>query len=390
MKYLKKVIFILMLIIIIILCVYFSFREQNKTNSVDYIKQEPNSEVISNNGQTNLEGIRGHEIDTNIGYIDYYTVCNCINNNLIESKIQFTPISIKKFETSKTEKFLAYGVTYNTDMNYVSEGYYGVYFDLNNYTYLVEKINTNNKNMSEISIRDLEKIEINEDNKLAYQELTKEYKYLQMFNNMKNLLILKPELLYEYLDEEYKKERFGNVEYFKQYVEKNRNHLINIEPKSYKENDDDTIIKIRDQYSNWYEFEVLGTMKYTVKLDNYIVMSEEDIEQYKKYDNDKKIKYNIQKWINMINSKDYEFAYNYLDETFKQQNYDTLDKFKNFMQSKYPDYYDNVSIKIKNEGSVYSSEVQLSVKDDEYADKYMTIIMKLKEGTDFVLSFDAQ
>ena len=40
-------------------------------------------------------------------------------------------------------------------------------------------------------------------------------KYLEHF---KRILLAKPELAYEYLDEEYKNERFGSYEYFNNYV----------------------------------------------------------------------------------------------------------------------------------------------------------------------------
>ena len=372
-------IIIIFIIIVIISIILLTMNNNNLKNENEI--QNQNQEIINVNNEiednSNIQNVPP-DFSNDVSFQEYFTVSNCISKSLDETII-FSPISIKKLNSGNVVNYTVYGVILDLNMNYIRDLNSIVKLDTKNLTFLLD----NNKEQ-------LEKIESKNDNTFVYQELSDNYKFKQIFYNMKYLLLSKPEKFYNYLEEDYRDKRFGSYDKFLNYFNNNKNHLLSIIPKNYKIGETINDVKIRDQYGNWYEFKINGVLDYTVKLDNYIVMSEEDIEQYKKYDNGKKIKYNIQKWINMINSKDYEFAYNYLDETFKQQNYETLDKFKNLMQSKYPDYYDNVSVQIKNEGSVYSSEVQLSVKDDEYADKYMTIIMKLKEGTDFVLSFDVQ
>lgn len=372
-------IIIIFIIIVIISIILLTMNNNNLKNENEI--QNQNQEIINVNNEiednSNIQNVPP-DFSNDVSFQEYFTVSNCISKSLDETII-FSPISIKKLNSGNVVNYTIYGVILDLNMNYIRDLNSIVKLDTKNLTFLID----DNKEQ-------LEKIESKNDNTFVYQELSDNYKFKQIFYNMKYLLLSKPEKFYNYLEEDYRDKRFGSYDKFLNYFNNNKNHLLSIIPKNYKIGETINDVKIRDQYGNWYEFKINGVLDYTVKLDNYIVMSEEDIEQYKKYDNGKKIKYNIQKWINMINSKDYEFAYNYLDETFKQQNYETLDKFKNLMQSKYPDYYDNVSVQIKNEGSVYSSEVQLSVKDDEYADKYMTIIMKLKEGTDFVLSFDVQ
>ena len=439
-----KVVIISIVIVLILILIITVFLINNKTtnksdnsnntNISDNIEEEEKSNIESEQKENNNAINTPPEFSVNAGYREYYTVDNCIaqyldaanvnssryysknengefvlsvgqnevaeivkkitNNTskieLYKEKVIFTPVKILRKEPTRIDTYIAYGILSNTDLKYIKDVCFAVNLDTVNKTFSIEQLSLNNSNLENIAVASVEIIEKNEYNEFKYQEINDQYKTKQLFNNIKRLMLIKPDVAYSYLDEEYKKNRFGSYENFENYINNNRAHLIGITPKSYKINDDNTVIQIKDQYSNWYEFKLTNTMEYTAKIDNYIFMLDKDIKQYKKYEDIDKVKYNIRRWIKMLNSKDYQFAYSYLDETFKTENYSNLQAFIQIMQNKYPDYYDLISISIEEEGNVFKSEVQLAVSNQEFSDKYMTVIMKLEDDNSFTLSFDMQ
>lgn len=441
MKNTKIIIVFIIIVLIIILIVggMLIFGNNNNTNdthnTVNINENEDNDELAiqekeqeENNNAINTPP----EFSEKPGYREYFTVNNCIsqyldtaninssryysknengefvltvrqndvaeivkkitnntsNIELYKEKLIFTPIKILRREPTQVDTYIAYGILTNTDLKYIKDACFAVNLDTKNKTFSIEPLNTNN--LENASVAKLESIEKNDYNQFTYQEVNDQYKYKQLFNNFKRIMLIKPDVAYSILDEDYKQKRFGSYDYFESYINNNREHLLGITPKSYKVNDDNTVVQIKDQYSNFYEFNITNTMEYTAKIDNYIILLDKDIKKYNGYEDVEKVKYNIRRWIKMLNSKDYQFAYSYLDETFKTENYSNLQAFTQTMQNKYPDYYDLISISTEEEGNVFKSEVQLAVSNQEFSDKYMTIIMKLEDDNSFTLSFDMQ
>ena len=91
----------------------------------------------------------------------------------------------------------------------------------------------------------------------------------------------------------------------------------------------------------------------------------------------------------MINTKDYRHAYELLDSNFKNNNFDTLEKFKQYIQNNFFNYnLNSTDITIKEEGNYYIYETVIKSDSSRAAEtKGLNIIMKLQEGTDFVMSF---
>ena len=116
-------------------------------------------------------------------------------------------------------------------------------------------------------------------------------------------------------------------------------------------------------------------------------------EEYKKSSIDQKIQANVYIFLQMINTKDYSHAYELLDETFRNNNFDTLDKFKEYVNANFFDYNLNTTsnVDINNEGSTYIYETKIRSGAGSAAEtKNLTVIMQLKEGTDFVMSFSLE
>ena len=151
-----------------------------------------------------------------------------------------------------------------------------------------------------------------------------------------------------------------------------------------------------DKNGRYYIFNVTSAMNYTLFLDTYTVDLPEFIEEYNSASNQKKMALNINKIISAINQKDYEYVYSKLDETFKQNYYNNQESLEAFIK-------ENLFNKNKASFQEYSSEQNLGIYkvriEKEYQDgeqapegknaefQNLNIIMKLGQGTDFVMSF---
>lgn len=436
MKKIKWIAIILFIIIMILSAIIILLPKKPRSNNSSY---ENNNAVEEDKLETaeELGIVAPDEINEELDYNEFCTILNCINqyldaNNssnsvyiirdeegdytseidkeelnrrvqslistnyngnveIFENKNAFIPIEmLLKTQGSVVQSYIAYGVLSNIDMEYQKDAYYIVNLDTVNQTFSIEELDESNINIREIKVAELKEIEKNEYNNYKNQKVNNEDKYKLIFNNIKRLMLTKSEIAYEYLDDDYKAKRFGSYEKFRQYIENNREHLIGITPKKYEVEDDGTKLLLADQYGVWYEFNITSPMKYTAKIDNHIIMLDSDVKDYKDYSEEAKVKYNVNRWIKMINSKDYEIAYKYLDETFKEENYPTEEQFTRFIQEKYTDWYNNVEINVQQDGNTYTAKVELNVDGEEFTDKYMTIYMKLDKDTDFTMSFDAE
>ena len=128
-------------------------------------------------------------------------------------------------------------------------------------------------------------------------------------------------------------------------------------------------------------------MNYKVILDIYTLADKEFEEEYNKATTSQRVAMNIDKFMGILNAKDYNKAYNLLDETFRSKNFNNVESFKKYVKENFFEY-NNIQYKsMKTEGYIYIYSVQLTNKMKQTENKNMTIIMQLKEGTDFVMSF---
>ena len=309
------------------------------------------------------------------------------NIEMYEEKYMYIPINMLRKTGKTVQSYAVYGVLANSNMEYINEASFIVNLDTLNNTFSIEII-ANNSNISQLSVEEKDSIEENDYNGFTYQEIDEKYKSRQLFENMKYLMIVKPDIIYGRLDEEYKTNRFGSYERFKNYIDNNKDFITGVSAKRYKKSDSQVIIT--DQYSTRYEFEVENPSQYTVKTDNYVFLLDDDKNQYKESTEEEKAKYNINRWIKMLNYRDYEFAYNHLDEEFRNSKFETVEDFENQIKEKYPDRYVAGITKIEQDGNVWIAELELTIEDEEFSEKYMTIIIKPENEGEFSLSFDNQ
>lgn len=431
MDKIKKIIigFSIIIVILILILLLITSEKDNSTENSNNIKNESQNTESNKTKLSNLE----NNIPLEVGYIDYYTVSNCITNylnmvnisnasyysrsedgsfrqtisreeirnraksivqgdniELLEKKVIFIPIQIEKATANQVNSYKVYGVLSLQDMQYVSDMFYIVNLDTVNNTFSIEPLNGNYNNLNEIQVENIEQIEKNDYNQFEYQELTDEYKYKQIFNNMKGLLLAKPEIIYERLEETYKAKRFGSYQEFLNYTRENREQLIGITPDKYKVNDENTQIIIQDQHKNRYKFYIEKPMQYTVRLDNYIVLNEDDIKYYSSLSGEQKVEYNLDRVQKMLKNKDYKFIYEYLDDTFKEENYPSVNDFINFINQELDGDYEIVSKEITKDGNIYEIEVEVANTKKAYSQKYFNVVMRLDNETDFTMSFSKE
>lgn len=228
-------------------------------------------------------------------------------------------------------------------------------------------------------------------NQIIEDEISDEDLARRYYNDYKENALYFTEEAYSTLDEEYKKERFPTYEEYAKYIEEQKNIIENgiLTKYSCDKTGEKTIYTLVDNYQNSY-FVILDSspMLYSIQLDNYTIKTENYEEKYKKMSDEDKVSVNAHIFIQMINTKDFKHAYNLLDNGFKNNYFQTLEAFENYMRNSWFSYNIEAEGDITKEGNNYIYELKLLNSSASTAEKKeVTIIMQLGEGTDFVMSF---
>ena len=430
------IIAILIFIIIMILCALFYIKSINEENN-------NNTQTIDENEYIDgeLEG-KEVEIESNrtlsklITKNDYYTLIECTKiyqdaiNNLIDNNNQenqqkllnilddeyiqqenVTNLNYTKSEmyideilkTQLSNKVSAYyinGKLRNTNDSQISEYDMILKIDFGNNTFSVYPyeyiINNQMQQLSEnsvINISIVQEITDKVDNK--FQDQTNRYRTITIpyFEKMKSDLLYDQENIYNLLDDEYKEKKFGNIDSFKNYIELNRETFSNMEIQKYARYyyDGYTQYVALDNFGNYYVFNETSTMNYKVLLDTYTIDQPEFIEKYDSASDVEKAGYNIDKFITAINTKDYNYAYNHLAQSFKQNNFTTLESFINYVQN---NFYSKNNYEIKNgtkEGDYYVYTVNITDAEQDTSKLVQkNFIVNIKDNREFELSFNKE
>jgi len=248
----------------------------------------------------------------------------------------------------------------------------------------LKEININNFKISNIPQ--------NEYNSFVYKDVNKEQLSNYHLEDIKYYAQYNVEELYKKLDSEYSKKRFESLEKFREYIKNNLDTIKNISLVSYRvtRNDDDTVeYSCIDNYGKYYIFKEASTMQYSLMLDNYTIMTTEDLKYYNELDEFDKSKYNLVKFINMVNMQDYNAIYNSLDNTFKNNNFKNVNDLQSFIQK---NMYNISSVEIDdiedNNKGVYGFSCIITNMNNTEETKTMTVIINQSEGTDFTMSFN--
>ena len=313
---------------------------------------------------------------------------------VFEENMIYTSLKMNVLIQDTIEEYVVYGFLTDSSLNFIKEIYFDVKLDMVNYTFSIEPIsNDEYSDIDEIEIiNENQEIEENDVNTVSSVTINNEYLCREYLQTYKKIILAWPELAYEYLDDEYKELRFGSYENFTEYITDNYDNLCTLTLSKYEIEvyDGYTQYTCEDINENIYTFtENEAIMDFTVQLDDYTIPTDEFIELYNSATDEKKVQTNIDKFFKMINTKDYNAAYEILNDTFKANNFATVDEFKEYAQN---NFFDNTTITTVDEltesGGYYVCTITTlsGISNDAESGKE-TFIVSLGEGTDFEMSF---
>lgn len=329
----------------------------------------------------NKEGITANNLLTKLGKV---------NNSTIEITAEYV--------CEKSNNMFVYFVTgnlINTKTSNVSQFYVVVKVDATNRTFTIMPNEYARKNYNNlkiggaININVPESIKENDNNTYIFKSVSDNEYIEDLFNQYKLEMLYSPQTVYDKLDNEYKSKKFDNLEQFKQYAKNNetKNTTLRIAKYQKNVNDEYTQYICQDQNNNYYIFKETSIMNYTAILDTYTVDIPEFVSKYNEAKDENKVAYNIKKIFDAINDSDYKYVYNKLDATFKANYFKTQADFEGYVKK---NFYKSNEIKYtscqKNSNTYL---YKIIIKDKSSSNQIeKTIVMSLKEGTNFVMSFN--
>lgn len=446
---LKKIMIILLIviltIIVSILFIITSLKEQDvKENEEIYNIGDPPTEIYveeklkklnSENDFFNLESIiqnfylyskvSNANIVYNILDIDYLEENNIFENNVLDKikdsiniESQFNMKQIYVRDHASKPIYYCYGEE-NLN-NEKREVYFKVYKDLTNSTYSISII-TNDKYKEFIAEKIVEKnekeIEENKFNKIKIKYFSEEEIVTKYFEDFIYTEATDIKKAYNLLNKEYSEKRFKSISDYEEYVNRNKDkieslnakgmktyedfnnveefseYLTNLAPRglsSYKINigDNPKIIACTDYYGYYYVFNIYSAMEYDVILDQHTIDSETTIQKYTEASNENKVLINIEKIRDAINTDDYNYIYEKLDNTFKKNNYPTLNSFIKFMDENLYDNNKFIYSDVNEQNGIYIVVLKVSDAQEKDSDiKKLNVVMRLEENRNFTMSF---
>lgn len=254
-----------------------------------------------------------------------------------------------------------------------------------------ERIFNESKKGEKLNITTETTIEKTDYNGYVYNNISDDEYVTDMFDQFKTYLISYREEAYERLNEEYKSKKFENFEEFNQYVKDNIKDIVIAKADKSKTSEYDgyTQYVIMDQYGNYYIFNETAAMSYTVILDTYTVDLPEFTEQYNSANDGERAGLNLQRAFDAINNKDYEYVYNKLDDTFKENNFPTLNEFEEYITENFYNSNNVTYSNYKSSGGLHMYDATIVDAENEKSSPITkTFIIKLLDGTDFTMSFN--
>lgn len=235
--------------------------------------------------------------------------------------------------------------------------------------------------------------------KNEYNQITKNVSNMSIiqmyYDDYKNEMYYNIEESFNRIDKEYKLAKFNNdIEYYKDYMKNNLDKILESEIIEYwlQEENNNSVYIFRDTNNEYVTIKVSeNSDDYFIMLDNYTIETEEYKEKYNKATSKEKVETNLSKIFKLINEKEYKKIYNYLDQTFKDTYFKTNEEFEKFITDNFFDKNIIQTVKEEKQGNNYILTVNYASNDSIAAENNMIIIiMQLKEGTDFVMSFNVQ
>ena len=416
MKKVKKIIISLLVLLIILSIILIVLIKQNSNidenllvnNELSNTKVYAGNSVKENNIYTILaidnviqsviDYAKGNDKQAlyNITETNYIKRNNISTDNVIAIYENIEKYYIQEmyvFETSTMSEYYTYGFILKENNDKPENYYFKVCKDSSNSTFSVSPLKIDEYNKAkegEINKTENESIKSNSYNKYNYNLYSGKDVAEKYINDFIFKMKYIPDVAFCTLDEEYRNKKFSNIDEFKSYIKNNSERFDDFIIRSYgrEATENITNYEVEDINNYYYKIKASSGMDYTIILDDYTVESNEYVQKYNSSSDSTKIATCINKFFKLIDSKEYKSAYAYLDDTFKQKNFDTVGKFETYAKQ---NFFNNNTVTISSAekvGDIYSCKVQIKSGVSVAAmSKDITVIIKLKENTDFVMSF---
>ena len=387
MKDSKKMIIICIIVVLIIcvICGVLLYLSNNKDNgNANEVQQQLTDENGSPIGDTVDVEYSNERLNDPTRF---FSVEKYIQDNYNENFVA------EDMNVLYSERITSYAVQGRIGDNSENKVYFIFRVDPQNSTYSMEE-QDNVNSLDSIDLRtDITEINNTGNNTFEYTTVNSEQMCRIYLNDYKDKELNNPEEAYSMLDDEYKKIRFQTYEDFQEYLNEYRNIIQNSVLTSYYSEikDDYTEYILVDNYNNSYTVRSTGIWDYKIMLDNYTIKVDTYEKEYSNLDDEAKVQANIHIFLQMINTKDYTHAYEKLADGFKSNYFNTLESFEDYMKNNWFSYNILADIDISEEANSYVCNVTLRDGAGSAANQTnKTIIMQLREGTDYVMSFTVE
>lgn len=323
----------------------------------------------------------------------FFTINDIIQQSLDTNEKNYYAQEMYKMQTYDKATYYTYGLLQEEGREELQDYYLKIRIDNNTNAFVIETLDTEEyEKAKEGKISTIENTEIRRTKNNHYEvrsfsseEIARKYikDYIVKIKYM-------PNTAFDLLESTYKNKKFRNIEEFKNYIEKNSNRFSNFIMQKYQCEVQENSLEytVLDRYENYYKIIVYNTLNYKIILDDYTNESAEYLEEYKNAKETDKIATCISKFIKHINAKEYTQAYQYLDESFKINHFNTIEKFEEYVKNHLFDYNIEQVKSAEKYGDVYSCKVNIKSGVGVSAEeKDITIMIKLLEDTKFVMSF---
>ena len=367
----------------------------NIKNSKYFLYDKTNHKLIPTDENEIKENIYGLLSDRFIKENDI-TIENLYDNvETIEKAATYLPIEAGLIQDGDIKSFVVYGLVQSTeDYSVICKLFSIVNINIVEGKFSIEPLYGNYNSISDISIKNTdEAISENKINKFAMTQITAENYPAEYVNIYKCLALGDPERLYNLLDEQYRNARFGNIEEFKNYIQKNKEKIQGIRLDKYKVDSGENSVRYicLDQNQNYYVINQKEILQdYTIMLDTYTIDLPEFIDKYEKSNNKLKVALNIEKLVEATKMGDYKYVYNRINESFKTNKFNTVTDFEKFINERFNPKEDTIKY-VRHDVVTGVNVFDIEVTDTS-ANKVIKaeIIMELKDNREFEFSFSVE
>ena len=434
MKKFKNIILslIILIILIILVLVYLIFsKENNDTSSIsendlmdvqeitnyDKFSKEENVNNFFNKEyvvtsfierfQTQLQMEDLNKLICSLLFEDYKAQNNITESNVLEYFSDYVNITnwnaneiYYKLISKENTADIAYRISIlqGIERKYVQEefqyniSYFMIIEDNENVTYSILPLSEEEYNNIKESGNTTEyekQIEKNQYNEILENMVFTDYMLcIKYLTNYQDIINYNYEVAYNLLDQEYREKRFGTLENYKEYIDTSDNivldkYLVNT-TSEYTE-----YICI-DKNGNYYIFKATNPMEYTLMLDTYTIITDNFKKAYNSAEPQERMQMNIDKFVDMINARDFQNIYdNLFTQGFKQNEFSILEDFKTYAENNFFKYNDVNYLEFGNQGDILTYRIELLDKAGESEENVIVdIVMQLEDDYNFKISFD--